>query len=548
MFRFDFGFDLGNCIFKTTSKHIEIKIQSHFRAGQAALKNNIRVQYSGFIIFAAQIISIATGLVFTLMLTRNMTTDEFGIWTNIFDYTSYFALFSGVLPFWATRFMARDKEGTVKTSAVAQFTIAIVSTLIYFPAIIMITHAIHTQVYLTIYLIAGGYIFNFYMVSIFESVLRSMRPQLIGYGLLIEEVVKVAIAVTLIMGFRQLFLGAVLGLVVSAFVQVLFYLWILRREFRTHVSWGHLKEWLKGSSAIIYNMVGGQLVSFVTVLIFVYAGSSTRAYYQAAFTFTTIIGYSASLAFAVYPKLLANSCPEKQIGESFRTVMMLAIPLSTIVITMATSFLTILDIDYAVAWPVVIALTIDTLVVMIYTFYSSCLMGTEAFDAAGKISMRQLLKSKIFKVFTVPYIQAAIALPLAYYVLTSFAVAGTVQAVVDVVLILMIVHLSTFLGFYVLMRNSAHLPVDWLGICKFILAAALTGILLVLLPTTTTLLLTIGKAILGLAVYIGFLLIIDKQARKLVELIIEEIRGTIHQLTSKNNGFHEENPVSPGEN
>ena len=156
------------------------------------MKNEIRVQYSGFIIFASQILSIATGLIFTLLLTRNMNTAEFGIWTNIFDYTSYFALFSGVLPFWATRFMARDKEGTVKTSTFAQLSIALVSTVIYFPAIIMITNAIHTQAYLLIYFIAGLYIFNFYMVGIFESVLRSMRPQVIGYGLLIEEVVKVA--------------------------------------------------------------------------------------------------------------------------------------------------------------------------------------------------------------------------------------------------------------------------------------------------------------------------------------------------------------------
>ena len=132
------------------------------------------------------------------------------------------------------------------------------------------------------------------------------------------------------------------------------------------------------------------------------AGSNTRAYYQAAFTFTNIIGYSASLAFALYPKLLAKSCPEEQVGLSFKTVLMLAIPLSTITMAMATSFLTILNIDYAVAWPVVIALTVDSLVVLVSQFYSSILMGAEAFDAEGKISLRQLVKSKIFKVFTVP--------------------------------------------------------------------------------------------------------------------------------------------------
>ena len=50
-----------------------------------------------------------------------MTTDQYGIWTNIFDYTGYFMIFSGVLPFWATRFMARGKEGTVKTALLRNY-------------------------------------------------------------------------------------------------------------------------------------------------------------------------------------------------------------------------------------------------------------------------------------------------------------------------------------------------------------------------------------------------------------------------------------------
>lgn len=120
-------------------------------------KNQIRVHYSGFIIFSSQLISVATGLIFTLLLTRNMNTAQFGIWTNIFDYTGYFILFSNILPFWATRFMAREKEGTVKTSALGQLFIALVSTIIYLPAIFLISQAIGTQTYLLIYLVFQDY-------------------------------------------------------------------------------------------------------------------------------------------------------------------------------------------------------------------------------------------------------------------------------------------------------------------------------------------------------------------------------------------------------
>lgn len=497
------------------------------------MSNEIRIRFSGFIIFASQLLSIVTGLVFTLLLTRNMNTSEYGIWTNIFDYTGYFVLFSGVLPFWATRFMARGKEGTVKTGTLGQLLIAVVSVLVYFPIIILISNAIGTGAYLLIYLISGLYIFNFYMVTVFEGVLRSMKPQVIGYGLLIEEVIKVAVALVLIIGFNQLFLGAMLALAVSGLVQVLYYLRLLAGEFRQKANWGYFKEWLKGSAAIAYNAVGGQLVSFVLILLFIYGGSNTRAFYQAALTFTNVIGYSASLAFALYPKLLAKTCPDEDVGVSFRTVLMFAIPLSTITMIMSTSFLTILHVSYSVAWPVLITLTIDTLVVLISQFYSSILMGAEAFDAEGKISLSKLVRSKIFKVFSITYIQAAIALPVAYFILTLMPVAGSVQAVVYVIAILIGVHLSTFIGLYLIMRSSIRLPVAWKGIAKYVLASAFMGIILFLLPTTSTLTLTAAKAIAGLAIYAAILLTIDTQARELPRLIWAEIKGIVQQLTFK---------------
>lgn len=70
---------------------------------------------------------------------------------------------------------------------------------------------------------------------------------------------------------------------------------------------------------------------------------------------------------------------------------------------------------------------------------------------------------------------------------------------------------------------------------KYVLAAVLMAVVLFLVPTTTTLLSTLAKAIAGFALYILVLLAIDKQARKLVGLVWEEVKGTITQLKSKDN-------------
>jgi O-antigen/teichoic acid export membrane protein len=503
-------------------------------------KDEIRLRYSGFIVFTTQLLGVITGLIYTILLTRNMTKAQYGIWTNIFDYTVYFLLFSSILPFWVTRFKARGHEGTVKTSAITQLLIGTISVVIYLPAIYLISNGIGTTAYLLIYFIAGLNILTTYMVAVFESALQAIKPQTVGYGFIIQEIVKVVVALILILGLKQIFLGAIIGLVLGPVIQIFYYVFLLSDYFKEKAHWGHLKEWFKGSPAILYSAVGTLLFSFVFILLFLYGGSVSRAYYQAALSFTTVVGYSASLAFALYPKLLANSCNDEHVNQSFRTVLMLAIPLATITMVMSISFLTILSVSYSVAWPVLIALTIDTLVVLIYNFYTSCLFGVEAFDAEGQISIRKLVRSKIFKVFTIPYIQAAIALPLTFFVLTRLHGVGSVQSTVAFVAILIGVHVSSLVGVYSFMKRSIRIPVAWRSIGKYALASLIMGVTLLLLPTTSTLLSTIAKAIAGFAIYVILLVAIDLEARNLVRLIWLEIQIIFRPSIRRNVDINEE--------
>lgn len=73
-------------------------------------KDSIRLRHSGFIIFAAKILSVVTGIIFTLMITRNTDQAGYGVWNNVFDVTAYFTIFAGALPFWIVRFVARGKR------------------------------------------------------------------------------------------------------------------------------------------------------------------------------------------------------------------------------------------------------------------------------------------------------------------------------------------------------------------------------------------------------------------------------------------------------
>ncbi len=508
-------------------------------------KKEIRVQYSGFIIFTAQILSVITGLAYTLLITRSMSEAQYGTWTNIFDYTNWFLIFTTFIPFWATRFVARGKDGTVKTSTIATLIISLASIAVYLPVITLVAQSIGTEALLPVYYIAGIFILDTALMTNLEACLRSHKPQAIGYGLLIAEVIKVAIAFGVIVGLGQLFLGAILSLAISALVQVFYYIKIFAGEFKQKIHWGYLREWIKGSALIAYSAAGAQVLGLVFILMYNYGGADTRAYYQAAFTFTNIITYASSLAFALYPKILNNNCADEQVKTSFKTVMMFGIPLAALVMVMSTSFLTVLKAGFAVAWPVLIMLTIDTLIVMISGFYSNLLMGVESFDADGKIPLRQLPKTKLFKVFSLSFIQAAISLPIIYFVLTQVQ-ASSVESVVYVIAINIGVHISTFVGLYLFTHKQAHLPVAWKSIAKFVFAALVMALILYFTPYPTTLLLTLVKTGIGLGIYIGLILAIDHQARQLLGLIVEEIKGTYRQFILKRNNNN--NNHKPSEN
>lgn len=462
-----------------------------------------------------------------------MSVSEFGIWTNIFDYIPYFAILNGIIPFWVTRFTAREKEGTVKTGTLSQLFIAVIATLIYLPAIFFISNAIGTSQYLPIYLIAAFNVLTAYMIIVFESALQATEPHTTGYGFIIQEIVKVAVALTIILGLGQVFLGAISALVIAPIIQSVYYIYRLRNHLKEQFNWTYLKQWLKGAPAFLYNIVGGQLFAFVFILLFLYGGSEARAFYQAAASFTVIVGYASSISISLYPKLLANSCTEEEVGLSLKTVLMLAIPLATITMTMAVSFLTVLKSDaaFAAAWPVLIALTVDALVTILSTFYQSILMGVENFDAAGQISLRGLVKSKIFKIFSLPYIQAAFALPATYFVLTQLPTDGPALTALAVVGILLVAHLGTLIYFAVASRSYIRVPIACKSIAKYVLAALLMGVLLYLLPTPTTLMATIGKTLIGFGAYVVILLVIDAQARELIKLIWQEIVANLKLWT-----------------
>ena len=487
-------------------------------------RNEIRLQYSGFVIFAAKMLSVATGLIFQLMIARSATTQDYGIWFNINDLLTYFTLLAAVLPFWAMRFAARAEEGAIKTGVITNLMISIAATIIYIPLIPIITSALGVNPkYTPLYILISAQIMEIYLINALEACLRAKKPQTLGYGLLIAETFKVVLGYVFIIKLQQPLQGAIISLTLAIAMQTLFYLKLLWKEMKQNVKWAYVKEWLKGSVANIYNVVGNQIAAFIFIMLFTYGGETARSNYGAAAQIANIITYSSFLAFALYPKLLAEE-NSQDITTSLKTVLMFAIPMAAGALAIPDSYLTMLKDEYREAWPILMVLAIDALVATLSMLFSYVLYGLERLDEKAKISFKKLAKSRLFIGFSLTYIHSAITIPTAFYVLTNYTQNQPVPSALAVAIINSTARFAMFLILCAMVRKMTEIKIPWKNITKYLFASAIMATIIYTIPHQTRIYATLSVTALGGIIYLALLMALDKEARTLAHSVWQEIK------------------------
>jgi hypothetical protein len=442
----------------------------------------------------------------------------------------YFTLLATALPFWTTRFVARGKEGAVKTGLIVNSIIGLIAVALYVPLVPIVTSTLNIESYIILYFAASAQIIELYLINALHACLRAKQPQAVGYGLLIGEICKVALAYTLIVKFQQPLLGAMLSIIVATSIQIVYYAKLLSEELKQKIRWEYVKEWVKGSVATIYNIAGNRIAAFIFILLFLYGGKEARGNYATAAIIANIIAYSFFLSFALYPKLLAKKSLE-DITTSLKMVLMFAIPMTAGVMAMPDSYLTILNPAFKAAAPVLFLLAVNAFISTMSQFFTSVLFGVEKIDEKAKIPLKQLSRSNIFKVFTLPYIHSAITLPTTFYILTNLTL-NPVEAALYVTIINMTAGFAMFLVLYAIVRKSIRINIPWKNIAKYVFASANMATILFIIPHPTRIYLTLIATAIGGIIYLALLMVIDKEARMLVHSIWQEIKFKVEGIIS----------------
>lgn len=490
-------------------------------------KRELRLQYTGYIIFAAKLIGVATGLIYQYMIAAVATQGQYDIYFNLSDVLAYFTLLAGVVPFWVMRCVARGKEGATKTGFVTNLIISIISSVAYLAIVPLVLPILGISGdYLTLYLVSSIQIVELYLIGLFEPCLQATKPQAVGYGLLVQQVTKLTLGYFLIIQMRQPLFGMIISTAIAFAIQITFYSRLMKLEMKERLQWGFVKEWLKGSLANIYTVVGNQIANFIFILLFSLGGEGSRGIYGAAYIVVNVITYSSFLAFALYPKLLAEQKSE-DVTIGLKTVLMFAIPMTAIAVVLSNSYIVLLRpelIAFSGAGLVLVILALDALVGVISGVYSSVLFGIESVDET-KITFKSMVKSKIFIAFSLPYVQSAVTIPTTYFVLTTYAFQQPLLAALSVSIINSVMRLVMFFVLVVVVRGMMKIAFPWRSVGKYTFGSVVTGVLLYLLPSSTSIAVTLLWTAIGGLVYLAILLLIDKETRSLPKDILREIRG-----------------------
>jgi hypothetical protein len=424
------------------------------------------------------------------------------------------------------RFVARDKKGATKTGIFINTIFAAIATLGYMALYPLIIPAFGLQNYVMIYVIAATQIIELYLISVLEACLQAQQPYFVGYGLLIGEICKVLLAYVLIMRLQLSLLGVILSISITFAIRIVFYFKKIFNELRSKITFSYIREWMKGSIYNVYNIIGDRIAAIIFLMLPIYGGNIATSYYQAAIPIANIITYSSFLAFALYPKILAENRIEDA-TTSLKMVLMFAIPMTTGVIVLPSSYLTILNPEgiYVPAEPVLIVLAVDSLILTISGIFSSVLFGIEKLDEKASIPFKQIAKSRLFIVFSLPYVHSMITLPTAFYILTNIAKNQPFLVAMYVTAINTVAHLAMFIVLYIIVQRTVKVMIPWKNIVKYVFSSAVMAAFLFIIQPPKTIVRTLALTAAGGIIYLALLMVIDKEARFLTKAVLREIKS-----------------------
>ncbi|QLH04008.1 hypothetical protein C5F49_00725 [Nitrosopumilus oxyclinae] len=499
---------------------------------------DIRVTYSGLIAFGINLTSIVTGLVFTLIVTRSLSIDEFGTWGLINGIIIYAMIISPIITYWVTREVARG-EKTAITAIFSSGALSIIGLIIYLLAAYFV--GIQSDANVDVLLFAAVLIPLFFLEKSSVAINLGHKPQAASYGFLAFELTKIPSGLIFVYFLNFGVEGAILASAVAYIIKISVHVFFSRKILSSRIQIKYLKKWIKLFWLPVYRTLPAVFALSDVAIFSIMTGSVTGvAYYTSARTVGFLVNHVRSFNQGLYPKLLQS---EKQefIQENLIKLLYFAFPLIAFSFTFARPALFALNPIYEIAAPIVIVISIRAFLTTINKALYDTHLGMEKIDKDPKlISSRNYLKSKLMLFPTIDNIKQGVyigVLILLLFIL-SFQTNSTIELVFYWVLVSLIVEIPITLYMIYLTKTTFTIKIDKISIMKYLLASIVVfGMMSMFIEEFLEYKISIYEflphllsyGIVSMVGYLGITYLIDKRTKILVNAILNEVIGKINK-------------------
>lgn len=495
--------------------------------------SRIRVTYAGLISFSIRILSVFTGLIFTLIVTRELTQEEFGTWGLIGGLIIYVTVIHPIIEVWTTREIARGVESG-KTAMVSSGIFSVFGTGGYL--ILAFVLGDQVDVDQDVLLFSAILIPVIFLNYCLNAINLGSKPQAVSYGFLTFEFTKIPMALIFVYFLNFGLDGAIIASFFSYIASIIVMTIFARKRLSVTFEKKFLKKWINLSWLPLYRNIFPIIAASDVIIFSVVTGSVNGvAFVVSSRAISSLVTYTQSFAQALYPKLLQGAKRE-YLQENLSRLFYFAIPLFGISIVFARPGLFLLNPIYEVAVPVVMFLSIRAFLSTIgKTLYSS-VEGIDEVDMDEKSSFKEYVKSKLFLIPTIRIIQYgayAIILATGLLILTNEN-GSQLELAVFWAIISVITEIPFTIHSIILVKKEFPLKIDFKSIAKYVCSS-----LVVLVPVyflldnfliyDENIFIFLPNAFLyligAILAYIGITYLIDKRTKTLVKAVFNEMLG-----------------------
>jgi hypothetical protein len=495
--------------------------------------SGIRVTYAGLISFIVGISSVLTGTIFTLIVTRRLTPDEFGTWNLIGSLILYVMISEPIISYWVTRETARGMDSG-KSAVISSGMFSAAGIFVYL--IIAYFVGLQTNAHKDILIFAVILVPVMFLNRTLTAINLGWKPQSTSYGILAFESAKIPCGLIFVallhMGVFGAIVSTTLAYLGSIFILIIYAKDKIKNKFKIQV----LKKWLKYSWLPLYPGIG-TLIFSLDVLIFSLITRSFigLAFYSSALAVSSLVSHSGLISQAIYPKLLGGG-KKDHLQENLIRFFYFGIPLTALSITFARPALFALNPFYEIAVPTAIFMTIRGFVYALAGIFDQSLQGIEDVDTNEESKFKDFVKSKLFFLPTLrlsKFILYIATLSVMLFLLQSRNVSQS-DLVIYWSIILLITEIPFAIYLYILTRKSFELRIPSSIIIKYLLICiGVFGFTYLLieryLEYKNNIFIFFPNVLLYIGIAMGSYLLItyfvDLRTRKLFNAIINEIRN-----------------------